>query len=55
VRPEYWEKSLAGSKTIKEWFDSFDGGVPMNLASIIFQPAGAEGAIAKGTPGGRYL
>src|SRR5437763_16968736 len=38
VTPDYWHKSLADSKTIKTWFDSFNSGNPISLEALIFKP-----------------
>ena len=38
VRPDEWESSLADTKTIKSWFDSFASDAPISLESLVFQP-----------------
>lgn len=38
ITPDTWEKSFAPSKTIKTWFESFDSGNPIPLASPIYAP-----------------
>jgi chromosome partitioning protein len=38
VKPDDWEKTLAGSRTIKTWFDSFGAGPPVPLQSLVFTP-----------------
>ncbi|MBB5871896.1 chromosome partitioning protein [Allocatelliglobosispora scoriae] len=41
--PEYWTKSLADKKTIKQWFDSYDTGPsPLTLNTLIAEPARAK-------------
>lgn len=39
VKPDYWQKSLAPNKTIKQWYDSLASGVSLELSSLIIKPA----------------
>ncbi len=39
IKPDVWDKSFAESKTIKSWFDSFEEGPPISLASLVDEPA----------------
>lgn len=45
VSADYWQKYLAGTATIKEWFDSFSNGSPIALASLAFEPAKVKAAL----------
>lgn len=45
VQPEYWQRQLAPSKTIKRWYDSFAGHEPLDLASIIIKPSQTSAAL----------
>jgi chromosome partitioning protein len=38
VKPDYWQKSLAPSKTIKQWYDSLASGISLELSSLIIKP-----------------
>jgi chromosome partitioning protein len=38
IKPDEWEAKYASDKTIKSWFDSFDGGSPLALTSLIQTP-----------------
>lgn len=38
IRPDQWMKDFEQNRTIKSWFDSFDGYSPIKLESIIFRP-----------------
>jgi len=38
ITPDVWEKSFAGSSTIKSWFESFDSGHQLPLTSLIHTP-----------------
>lgn len=42
VKPDFWQKNLAQEKTIKAWFDSFSGGSPIPLSSLIIEPKTAK-------------
>ena len=42
VKPDYWKSYLAGNKTIKAWFESFSSGSPVDLASLIIEPAAVK-------------
>lgn len=39
ISPDIWEKNFSEQKTIKSWFDSFDSGKRVSLASLIDAPA----------------
>jgi chromosome partitioning protein len=39
IKPDEWEANYEADKTIKSWFDSFEGGAPMPLAGLIQTPA----------------
>jgi chromosome partitioning protein len=38
ISPVTWEKDFSEKKTIKSWFESFDSGKPISLASLIDKP-----------------
>ena len=38
VKPDYWQKKLEADRTIKSWFDSFEGGQPVSLEDLAFEP-----------------
>jgi len=38
VQPDYWQKNLALSGTIKSWYDSAQAGAPLRLASLRIKP-----------------
>ncbi len=39
ITPDDWQDNYADSKTIKNWFDSFEQGSPSQLSDIIFSPS----------------
>lgn len=45
IRPDEWEAKYAKDKTIKAWFDSFAGGVPLALQDLIFEPPRSKAAL----------
>lgn len=48
ITPDAWDKAFAASKTIKNWFESFDlDGAPIALSSLIHKPKRAA-AILRG-------
>lgn len=38
IKADTWEKSFASQRTIKTWFESFDAGAPISLASLVHTP-----------------
>lgn len=38
LKPEYWEKELAASRTIKRWFDALQEGEELDLEQLIISP-----------------
>lgn len=38
ITPNDWATHFADKKTIKQWFDSYDTGSPINLASLVHSP-----------------
>ncbi len=38
IKPDDWIKSFAEKRTIKSWFDSFEKGKPISLASLAYTP-----------------
>ena len=52
VRPDYWSQALEKSKTIKAWFDSFEDGLPVDLESLVFQPAAITKVLRRTGRGG---
>jgi chromosome partitioning protein len=38
ISPDTWEKQFSEKKTIKSWFESFDSGRPVSLASLVDTP-----------------
>lgn len=42
IDPDTWEKQFSDNKTIKSWFESFDSGNPIPLASLIETPKRTE-------------
>lgn len=42
IDPDTWEKQFSDKKTIKSWFESFDSGTPISLASLIQTPKRAK-------------
>ena len=38
ISPDKWESQFSQKKTIKSWFESFDSGKPISLASLIDTP-----------------
>jgi chromosome partitioning protein len=45
IRPDTWEKQFSDKKTIKSWFDSFDSGKPISLASLVDTPQRVQGLL----------
>jgi chromosome partitioning protein len=45
IAPDIWEKSFAPSGTIKSWFESFESGQQLPLASLIHTPAKVSDAL----------
>lgn len=45
ITPNAWVQSFADSKTIKQWFDSYDTGTPISLASLIHTPTRVRNAL----------
>ena len=46
LMPEVWSKNFEKSKTIKAWFDSFDGGAhPLDLSTLIYSPKRVESSL----------
>lgn len=41
IKPDEWSQTYEASGTIKAWFDTHDGGTPINLATLIETPARA--------------
>ena len=39
IKPDEWEANYEKNKTIKSWFDSYETGAPIALASLIHTPA----------------
>jgi chromosome partitioning protein len=39
ITPDEWRDNFADTKTIKNWFDSFEHGKPISLKSIVHTPA----------------
>ena len=46
IKPDEWEAKYESDKTIKSWFDSFEGGAPLPLASLIQTPSRIAGTLA---------
>jgi chromosome partitioning protein len=38
IQPDDWDKTFKATKTIKSWFDSFEKGKPVSLASLVDTP-----------------
>lgn len=38
ISPDAWDKNFSKKKTIKSWFESFESGKPISLASLIDSP-----------------
>src|SRR5262249_28740577 len=38
ITPDAWDQNFSKSKTIKSWFESFEAGNPISLASLIDSP-----------------
>lgn len=45
ISPTLWEESFSEANTIKSWFESFDSGAPISLASLIDVPARVQRAL----------
>jgi cellulose biosynthesis protein BcsQ len=45
ISPDVWEKDFSEKKTIKSWFESFDSGKPISLASLIDTPQRVKGML----------
>ncbi len=45
ITPDSWDKEFAESKTIKTWFESFDSGKAISLASLIDTPKRVQSAL----------
>ena len=45
IRPDEWQNSYEQNGTIKAWFDSFEDGQPIELASLICKPARLVGRL----------
>ena len=45
VTPDEWERDLAGTKTIKSWFDAFTNKQATKLADLIVTPSRPAGAL----------
>ena len=46
IRPDEWQNSYEQNGTIKAWFDSFENGQPIELASLICKPARLAGRLS---------
>ena len=46
IRPDEWQASYEQNGTIKAWFDSFENGRPIELASLICRPARLAGRLS---------
>jgi len=46
VQPDEWRDRFEKSKTIKSWFDSYEDGVPISLASLIERPAAVKARLS---------
>src|SRR5258708_30686944 len=42
IDPDTWEKQFSDTKTIKSWFEAFESGKPISLASLIETPKRAQ-------------
>lgn len=38
IKPDTWRSDLEKDKTIKAWFESFEGGTPLDLSTLILTP-----------------
>jgi chromosome partitioning protein len=45
ISPDTWERDCSNSGTIKSWFDAFDTGKPLSLASLIHTPPRVKQAL----------
>jgi chromosome partitioning protein len=45
ITPDEWVKNFADSRTIKQWFDSYDTGTPIDLSTLIHTPARVQRAL----------
>jgi chromosome partitioning protein len=45
ISPDTWEKDFSETKTIKSWFESFESGSPISLASLVDSPARVNGLL----------
>ncbi len=45
ITPDIWEKDFSEAGTIKSWFESFDSGTPLSLASLIDTPKRVQQAL----------
>ena len=45
ISPNEWVENFADSKTIKQWFDSYDTGNPISLQSLIHTPTKVKKAL----------
>src|SRR6202161_3063186 len=45
IAPDVWEKDFSEAGTIKNWFESFDSGAPLSLASLINSPSRVKQAL----------
>lgn len=46
IRPDEWQDSYERGGTIKSWFDSFEDGQPIELASLICKPSRLAGDLS---------
>lgn len=46
IRPDEWQDSYECGGTIKSWFDSFEDGQPIELASLITKPSRLAGRLS---------
>ncbi|MEV7349233.1 AAA family ATPase [Micromonospora chalcea] len=53
ITPEFWTKELADKKTIKQWFESYEGSAhPLELITLVVEPDRVKGAAGMGNNGG---
>jgi chromosome partitioning protein len=45
ITPDTWERDFSDAGTIKSWFEAFDSGAPLSLASLINSPSRVQQAL----------